>query len=97
MFSLWLPGYRGIGHVVDSRDMQSNVMNLRTLPGLSVWDSRWNFDGYTDGGNRRDQRDCYEWNWNGFSLMMAQWSQGSLVIAILLIRLASLVLGMGLR
>lgn len=33
---------------------------------------------------------------NGFSLMIAQWSQGSLVIAILLIALASLVLGMGL-
>ena len=33
---------------------------------------------------------------NGFSLMIAQWSQGSLVIAILLIGLASLVLGMGL-
>jgi TRAP transporter 4TM/12TM fusion protein len=33
---------------------------------------------------------------NGFSLMIAQWSQGSVVIAILLIGLASLVLGMGL-
>jgi TRAP transporter 4TM/12TM fusion protein len=33
---------------------------------------------------------------NGFSLMIAQWSQGSLVLAILLIGLASLVLGMGL-
>jgi TRAP transporter 4TM/12TM fusion protein len=33
---------------------------------------------------------------NGFSLMIAQWSQGSLVIAIALIALASLVLGMGL-
>lgn len=33
---------------------------------------------------------------NGFSLMIAQWSQGSVVIAILLIALASLVLGMGL-
>jgi TRAP-type uncharacterized transport system fused permease subunit len=33
---------------------------------------------------------------NGFSLMIAQWSQGSLVIAIALIGLASLVLGMGL-
>jgi len=33
---------------------------------------------------------------NGFSLMIAQWSQGSLVLAILLIALASLVLGMGL-
>ncbi|WP_394688744.1 TRAP transporter permease [Hoeflea sp.] len=33
---------------------------------------------------------------NGFSLMIAQWSGGSLVIAILLIGLASLVLGMGL-
>jgi TRAP transporter 4TM/12TM fusion protein len=33
---------------------------------------------------------------NGFSLMIAQWSGGSLVIAILLIALASLVLGMGL-
>lgn len=33
---------------------------------------------------------------NGFSLMIAQWSQGSIVIAILLIGLASLVLGMGL-
>lgn len=33
---------------------------------------------------------------NGFSLMIAQWSQGSMVIAILLIALASLVLGMGL-
>ena len=33
---------------------------------------------------------------NGFSLMIAQWSQGSLVLAILLIGLASLFLGMGL-
>ena len=33
---------------------------------------------------------------NGFSLMIAQWSQGSLALAILLIALASLVLGMGL-
>ena len=33
---------------------------------------------------------------NGFSLMIAQWSQGSIVVAILLIGLASLVLGMGL-
>ena len=33
---------------------------------------------------------------NSFSLMIAQWSQGSIVIAILLIGLASLVLGMGL-
>lgn len=33
---------------------------------------------------------------NGFSLMIAQWSQGSVVVAIALIALASLVLGMGL-
>lgn len=33
---------------------------------------------------------------NGFSLMIAQWSQGSLVLAIALIGLVSLVLGMGL-
>lgn len=33
---------------------------------------------------------------NSFSLMIAQWSQGSIVIAIGLIALASLVLGMGL-
>ncbi|MEP3297981.1 MAG: TRAP transporter fused permease subunit [Pseudoruegeria sp.] len=33
---------------------------------------------------------------NSFSLMIAQWSQGSMVIAILLVGLASLVLGMGL-
>ena len=33
---------------------------------------------------------------NSFSLMIAQWSQGSLVIAIGLIAIASLVLGMGL-
>jgi TRAP-type uncharacterized transport system fused permease subunit len=33
---------------------------------------------------------------NSFSLMIALWSQGSVVIAILLIALASLVLGMGL-
>ncbi|MFK7853884.1 MAG: TRAP transporter permease [Granulosicoccus sp.] len=33
---------------------------------------------------------------NGFSLMIAQWSQGSFVIAIGLIAVASLVLGMGL-
>ena len=33
---------------------------------------------------------------NGFSLMIAQWSQGSLVLAITLIGIASLVLGMGL-
>ena len=33
---------------------------------------------------------------NGFSLMIAQWSQGSVAIAIGLIALASLVLGMGL-
>ncbi len=33
---------------------------------------------------------------NGFSLMIAQWSQGSMVLAILLIGIVSLVLGMGL-
>ena len=33
---------------------------------------------------------------NGFSLMIAHWSQGSLALAIVLIALASLVLGMGL-
>lgn len=33
---------------------------------------------------------------NSFSLMIAQWSQGSMVLAILLVGLASLVLGMGL-
>ncbi|MEM1318530.1 MAG: TRAP transporter fused permease subunit, partial [Pseudomonadota bacterium] len=33
---------------------------------------------------------------NGFSLMIAQWSQGSVILAIALIALASLVLGMGL-
>jgi len=33
---------------------------------------------------------------NGFSLMIVQWSQGSLVIALGLIAIASLVLGMGL-
>lgn len=33
---------------------------------------------------------------NGFSLMIVQWSQGSLVIALALIAIASLVLGMGL-
>lgn len=33
---------------------------------------------------------------NGFSLMIAQWSQGSLALAIVLIAVASLVLGMGL-
>lgn len=33
---------------------------------------------------------------NGFSLMIAQWSQGSMALAIVLVALASLVLGMGL-
>jgi TRAP transporter 4TM/12TM fusion protein len=33
---------------------------------------------------------------NSFALMIAQWSQGSLMIALILIALASLVLGMGL-
>lgn len=33
---------------------------------------------------------------NGFSLMIVQWSQGSLLIALALIAIASLVLGMGL-
>lgn len=33
---------------------------------------------------------------NGFSLMIAQWSQGSMVLAIVLVGLVSLVLGMGL-
>jgi TRAP transporter 4TM/12TM fusion protein len=33
---------------------------------------------------------------NGFSLMIAQWSQGSMVLAIVLIGLVSLILGMGL-
>ena len=33
---------------------------------------------------------------NAFSLMIAQWSQGSMVVAIVLIGIASLVLGMGL-
>tara|TARA_A100001015_G_C15024180_1_gene729562 strand:+ start:700 stop:2880 length:2181 start_codon:yes stop_codon:yes gene_type:complete len=33
---------------------------------------------------------------NGFSLMIAQWSQGSVIVAISLIALVSLILGMGL-
>lgn len=33
---------------------------------------------------------------NGFSLMIAQWSQGSMVIAIVLVGLVSLIMGMGL-
>jgi TRAP transporter 4TM/12TM fusion protein len=33
---------------------------------------------------------------NGFALMIAQWSQGSILIAVILIGLVSLVLGMGL-
>jgi TRAP transporter 4TM/12TM fusion protein len=33
---------------------------------------------------------------NGFALMIAQWSQGSILIAVILIALVSLVLGMGL-
>ncbi|MDA1311303.1 MAG: TRAP transporter fused permease subunit [Proteobacteria bacterium] len=33
---------------------------------------------------------------NGFALMIAQWSQGSVLIAVILIALVSLVLGMGL-
>lgn len=33
---------------------------------------------------------------NGFSLMIAQWSQGSMVLAIILVGVVSLVLGMGL-
>ena len=88
----------GIGRVVDSRDMQSNVMNLRSVCQACLFGIRGgiltailmvaigviNNAIVTSGIG------------NGFSLMIAQWSQGSLVIAILLIGLASLVLGMGL-
>ena len=87
-----------IGRVVDSSDMQSNVMNFRRVCQACLFGIRGgiltailmvaigviNNAIVTSGIG------------NGFSLMIAQWSQGSLVIAILLIGLASLVLGMGL-
>ncbi len=87
-----------IGRVVDSSDMRSNVMNFRRVCQACLFGIRGgiltailmvaigviNNAIVTSGIG------------NGFSLMIAQWSQGSLVIAILLIGLASLVLGMGL-
>ena len=87
-----------IGRIVDSNDMQSNVMNFRRVCQACLFGVRGgiltailmvsigviNNAIVTSGIG------------NGFSLMIAQWSQGSLVIAILLIGLASLVLGMGL-
>ena len=87
-----------IGRIVDSNDMQSNVMNFRRVCQACLFGIRGgiltailmvaigviNNAIVTSGIG------------NGFSLMIAQWSQGSLVIAILLIGLASLVLGMGL-
>ena len=87
-----------IGQVVGSRDMQSNVMNIKRICEACLFGVRGgiltailmvsigviNNAIVTSGIG------------NGFSLMIAQWSQGSLVIAILLIGLASLVLGMGL-
>ncbi|MBE59573.1 MAG: C4-dicarboxylate ABC transporter permease [Gammaproteobacteria bacterium] len=87
-----------IGQVVGSRDMQSNVMNIKRICEACLFGVRGgiltailmvsigviNNAIVTSGIG------------NGFSLMIAQWSQGSLVIAILLIALASLVLGMGL-
>ena len=87
-----------IGHVLNSSDMQSNVMNFRRVCQACLFGIRGgiltailmvaigviNNAIVTSGIG------------NGFSLMIAQWSQGSLVIAILLIGLASLVLGMGL-
>ncbi len=87
-----------IGHVLNSSDMQSNVMNFRRVCQACLFGIRGgiltavlmvsigviNNAIVTSGIG------------NGFSLMIAQWSQGSLVIAILLIAIASLVLGMGL-
>lgn len=87
-----------IGHAVGSRDMQTNVMNIKRICEACLFGVRGgiltailmvsigviNNAIVTSGIG------------NGFSLMIAQWSQGSLVIAILLIGLASLVLGMGL-
>jgi len=87
-----------IGQAVGSRDMQSNVMNIKRICEACLFGVRGgvltailmvsigviNNAIVTSGIG------------NGFSLMIAQWSQGSLVIAILLIGLASLVLGMGL-
>jgi len=87
-----------IGQVVGSQDMQSNVMNIKRICEACLFGVRGgvltavlmvsigviNNAIVTSGIG------------NGFSLMIAQWSQGSLVIAILLIGLASLVLGMGL-
>jgi TRAP transporter 4TM/12TM fusion protein len=87
-----------IGRLTGATDMQSNVMTLkRTIEAcllgmrsgiltaiLMVSIGVINNAIVTSGIG------------NGFSLMIAQWSQGSLVLAILLIGLASLVLGMGL-
>ena len=87
-----------IGQAIGSRDMQSNVMNIKRICEACLFGVRSgvltailmvsigviNNAIVTSGIG------------NGFSLMIAQWSQGSLGIAILLIGLASLVLGMGL-
>ncbi|MAW56332.1 MAG: TRAP transporter fused permease subunit [Oceanospirillales bacterium TMED33] len=87
-----------IGQAIGSRDMQSNVMNIKRVCEACLFGVRSgvltailmvsigviNNAIVTSGIG------------NGFSLMIAQWSQGSLGIAILLIGLASLVLGMGL-
>ena len=87
-----------IGRIVGSQDMQSNVMNIRRICEACLFGVKGgiltailmvsigviNNAIVTSGIG------------NGFSLMIAQWSQGSLVLAIFLIALASLVLGMGL-
>ncbi|MGB1967308.1 MAG: TRAP transporter permease [Litorivicinaceae bacterium] len=87
-----------IGQAIGSRDMQSNVMNIKRICEACLFGVRSgvltailmvsigviNNAIVTSGIG------------NGFSLMIAQWSQGSLGVAILLIGLASLVLGMGL-
>jgi TRAP transporter 4TM/12TM fusion protein len=87
-----------IGRYTGATDMQTNVMNLKRIVEACLLGMRGgiltavlmvsigviNNAIVTSGIG------------NGFSLMIAQWSQGSLVIAILLIGLASLVLGMGL-
>ncbi|MCH1449254.1 MAG: TRAP transporter fused permease subunit, partial [Litoricolaceae bacterium] len=87
-----------IGQIFHSPDMQANVMNIKRICEACLFGVKGgiltailmvsigviNNAIVTSGIG------------NGFSLMIAQWSQGSLVIAIILIALASLILGMGL-
>ena len=92
-FSLRLPGSRGLS-VALSIPMICNQRTLRRVCQACLFGIRGGILTATTLTGVINNAIVASGIGNGFSLMIAQWSQGSLVIAILLIGLASLVLGM---